>query len=326
MFGYTSDDIHDAYPSNARCAERELGNPKRSPVHQQLHWRGRSSNIYRGRFTGYAPALQGVDSDLFKPCSRVPQGSPVTRVRPARWRIHEAARKTRKLGVLLTQSEWRRGLRSAVAATVEHDALPLRQDLRTVIDVGANRGQFTLYALARFPSAHVIAFEPLPGAREHMARLFEREDRVEVVPFALGDAEGELVMHLSAKEDSSSLLPVGERQVSAFPGTDEVGTTRVNVQTLDNVLAARELALPALLKVDVQGFELPVLRGAGQALQSFDQILIEASFIALYAGQALFPDISHCLEEQGFHLVSGHISTSDSSGRWLQGDFLYEKD
>jgi FkbM family methyltransferase len=248
----------------------------------------------------------------------------VIRARSVQRRVRDAARKTRKLGVLLTQPEWRHGLRSSVAATVEHDALPLRNDLRTIVDVGANRGQFTLYALARFPSAHIVAFEPLPAARENMLRLFAGEERVEALPFALGDRDGKVVMHLSAREDSSSLLPVGEGQVSAFPGTDEVGTTNVEVRTLDSVMANRELEKPALLKVDVQGFELPVLRGAGLSLQFFDQILIEASFVELYEGQALFPDVSHCIEEHGFHLVAGHISRSDSDGRWLQGDFLYE--
>jgi len=250
----------------------------------------------------------------------------MTRLRSAQGSIHDAARKTRKLGVLLTQRQWRHGLRSAVAATVEHDALPLRHDLRMVIDVGANCGQFTLYALARFPSAHIIAFEPLLGAREQMARLFEGERRVEVVPFALGEIEGEGVMHVTAKDAHSSLLPIGQRQASTFPGADEVGTARADVRTLDNVLADRELVYPALLKVDVQGFELPVLRGAEQTLRSFDQILIEASFAELYEGQALFPDVSHHLEARGFRLVSGHITTCDSVGRWLQGDFLYERD
>jgi hypothetical protein len=113
--------------------------------------------------------------------------------------------------------------------------------------------------------------------------------------------------------------------VSAFPGTDEVGTTSVEVRTLDSVLADRELKKPALLKVDVQGFELPVLRGAEQSLRFFDQILIEASFVELYEGQALFPDVSHCIEAHDFHLVSGNISSHDKSGRWLQGDFLYER-
>jgi FkbM family methyltransferase len=249
----------------------------------------------------------------------------VTRTRSAQRRVRDAARKARKLGVLLTQPQWRHGLRSSIAATVEHDALPLRDDLRTIVDVGANRGQFTLYALARFPSAQIIAFEPLPEARENMSRLFEGENRVEVVPYALGETEGEVVMHLSAREDSSSLLPVGEGQVSAFPGTDEVGTTSVEVRTLDSVLADRELKKPALLKVDVQGFELPVLRGAEQSLRFFDQILIEASFVELYEGQALFPDVSHCIEAHDFHLVSGNISSHDKSGRWLQGDFLYER-
>jgi FkbM family methyltransferase len=249
----------------------------------------------------------------------------VTPVRGAQQRARQLARKTRKVGALLTQAEWRRGLRSAVAATVEHDALPLRHDFRMVIDAGANRGQFTLYALARFPSADIIAFEPLPKARDHMARLFKEKVRVEVPPFALGETEGEVDIHVSGRDDSSSLLPIGGRQISLFPGTEEVGTIRASLRTLDEVLANRQIPHPALLKVDVQGFELPVLRGAEQTLRSLDQILVEASFIELYEGQALFPEVSHHLEERGFRLVSGRISTFDSSGRWLQGDFLYEK-
>ena len=248
-----------------------------------------------------------------------------TRVGGAHRRLSDAARKAQKLAKLITESQWRRGLRSAVAATVEHDALPLRGDLRTVVDVGANRGQFALYALARFPSAHIIAFEPLPEPREQMMRLFQKQDRVEVVPVALGDNDGEGVMHLSAKDDSSSLLAIGGRQVSSFPGTEEIGTTVTRVRTLDSVLADCELRRPALLKVDVQGFELPVLRGAEKTLESFDQILVEASFVELYEGQALFPAISSHLEAHSFQLVSGRISAVDTSGRWLQGDFLYER-
>lgn len=145
------------------------------------------------------------------------------------------------------------------------------------------------------------------------------------MPFALGNVEGEVDMHLSAREDSSSLLPVGERQISLFPGTNEVGTTRAQVRLLDGVLAQQTVDSPALLKVDVQGFELPVLQGAERSLRLFDQILVEASFTELYEGQALFPEVARYIEERGFRLVSGKISASDESGRWLQGDFLYER-
>lgn len=240
-------------------------------------------------------------------------------------RIREAARKARKLGALSSQAEWRRGLRSAVAATVEHDALPLRRDTRTVLDVGANRGQFALYSLSRFPRAKILAFEPLPDARRDMVKLFGGTDRVEVSELALGDAESEIDIHVSARADSSSLLPIGGLQVEMFPGTEEVGTIRASVRTLDSVLAARELARPALLKIDVQGYELPVLHGAENTLRSLDQVLVEASFVELYEGQALFPEVSQYLEGRGFRLISGRISTTDGSGRWLQGDFLYER-
>lgn len=249
----------------------------------------------------------------------------MTLTRNVQRRFRNAARKGRKLGTLLTQPRWRRGLLSSVAATVEHDALPIRRDLRTVFDVGANRGQFCLYSLARFPSATILAFEPIPDAVAHLEALYAHEDRVEVMPFALGNTEGDVDMHLSAREDSSSLLPVGKRQISLFPGTAEVGTVRAQVKRLDSVLDTRTVEAPALLKIDVQGFELPVLRGAERSLRLFDQVLIEASFTELYDGQALFPEVTHFIEQHGFHLVSGRISASDATGRWLQGDFLFER-
>lgn len=226
----------------------------------------------------------------------------------------------------MTQARWRRGLLCAsVAAAVEHDRLPIRRDLRTVFDVGANRGQFCLYSLARFPEAQIFAFEPIADAARHLESLFEAEKRVSVMPFALGNTDGEVEMHLSAKEDSSSLLPVGEGQVALFPGTNEIGTARTQVRRLDGVLAECEVRTPALLKVDVQGFELPVLKGAEGSLRLFNQILIEASFTELYRGQALFSDVDALIARHGFRLISGQISASDESGRWLQGDFLYER-
>ena len=104
-----------------------------------------------------------------------------------------------------------------------------------MLDVGASRGQFASFALSRFPPARIVCFEPLSSARATLVPWAPR-NRVTVHPIALGEERGELELHISARDDSSSLLPVGERQVEAFPGTMEVGRERVRVGVLEDYL------------------------------------------------------------------------------------------
>ncbi len=90
---------------------------------------------------------------------------------------------------------------------------------------------------------------------------------------------------VSAHDDSSSLLPIGHRQLSEFPGTHPVDSVEVRVLPLREVLSS-ELPPPRLLKIDVQGLELEVLRGAGSSLDLIDELFVECSFAELYGGQA----------------------------------------
>jgi hypothetical protein len=98
----------------------------------------------------------------------------------------------------------------------------------------------------------------------------------------------------------------------------------VAVTTLESALAREELPAPVLLKIDVQGSEMEVLRGAEHVLRSCAQVLVEASFVQFYRGQVTFWTIAEWMQERGFELVAGEISARSPSGRWLQGDFLFE--
>ncbi len=193
-----------------------------------------------------------------------------------------------------------------------------------MIDVGANRGQFALYARVRFPQADVYSLEPLSGPRRRLAKLFADNGRVHVIAAAAGSAPGTARINVSRADDSSSLLPVTSRQLDRFPGTDTVGEESVEVGTLDRIFEPVELARPVLLKLDVQGFELEALRGAGQVLASVDTVLTECSFVPFYAGQALFEEVREFLRGHGFRLVGGAISSAHDR-RWEQGDFVFER-
>ena len=109
-------------------------------------------------------------------------------------------------------------------------------------------------------------------------------------------------MHVSRADDSSSLLAITERQTSLFPGTEEVRMLEVRTAGSTRRFSPARSTRPAALKIDVQGAELAVLRGATDLLSEVDAILVECSFLELYGGQALADDVIRFVHERGFML------------------------
>lgn len=242
------------------------------------------------------------------------------------YRVRREVARGAKLARILSRRAYRHALRWGVAAAVEHEHLHLPVEPRTVLDVGANRGQFALVAAHRWPSARLICFEPLPAA---VARLVDvlatTPASVEVRDVALSDAPGEAKLHVSRADDSSSLLPIGVRQPATFPGTDEVGVIAVRAARLDDEVDDSELDRPVLLKIDVQGGELHVLRGATATLRHVDVVLVECSFVEFYEGQPLAHELVSFLDEHGLVLAGAGMPTTDRTGRVVQIDLVFAR-
>jgi FkbM family methyltransferase len=128
-------------------------------------------------------------------------------------------------------------------------------------DIGANVGQYTadlLLAGAR----RVVAVEPQAKCLEQLNRKFERDRRVSVIPSAVGPAQGTITMHTS---DASQIGSCAEEWLQAvkasgrFAGHDWTTAVEVPMTTLDKLIATH--GRPAFCKIDVEGFELDVLRG-----------------------------------------------------------------
>ncbi len=231
-----------------------------------------------------------------------------------------------KLARILQVREWRLALfRHRVAAAAEHASV-LRgiPSLRTIVDVGANRGQFALAARHYFPESRIVAFEPLARPAATWRSVFAGDVRASLVDSALGPMAGDAVIHVAGRDDSSSLLPITAAQDELFPGTAQVGTETVKVARLVDHLPLAEIEAPALLKIDVQGFELQALAGCENALDRFDWAYVECSFIELYAGQAFADEVIAWLRDRGFRLCGIHHMTYDA-GRAVQGDFLFAR-
>lgn len=195
---------------------------------------------------------------------------------------------------------------------------------RTVLDVGANRGMFSRCAHHVFPDASIYAFEPLKDCFEELSRLKGSIKDFECYNVALGAEPARTVIHRSSYDYSSSLLEMGDLHKRAFPYSASERLEEILVCTLDSILNGRTLTRPGLMKLDVQGYEDYVLRGARQTLKNIDFVVCEMSLRLLYEGQALFDEVYHDLVDLGF-VFHGHLGElrHPGTGEVLQIDGLF---
>jgi len=209
------------------------------------------------------------------------------------------------------------------AAAVEHGPVLRSLRCKTVVDIGANRGQFALVAHRYFPEASIFSFEPLPGAAQIFRRVLGNESLVILQQLAIGPKPLNCEMHVSNRDDSSSLLPIGALQAQIFPGTAECRQQLVRVEPLDSILSATDIRPCALLKIDVEGYEIEVLKGCGELLDLFAYVYLEASFIELNQGQPLADEVIEYLKCRGFRLRGVFNMSYDKCGNGVQADFMF---
>lgn len=210
------------------------------------------------------------------------------------------------------------GLR--VAAATEH-MWPIRFcAANTLLDVGANKGQFSLAFRALRPRAQIIAFEPLPEAADVYEKLFARDSLTRLQRVALSTSQGAARFHVTDRTDSSSLL----QPLKSQSRLHSARTIEVPVMRLDDCIDIGSLAHPILLKVDVQGSELAVFEGC-DALAEVDFIYAELGFVRHYEGQPLFQEVSNYLGRRGFAVagVFDQIVTKEFGP--TQVDVLFER-
>jgi FkbM family methyltransferase len=210
-------------------------------------------------------------------------------------------------------------LARGVMPTVEHIPALKRLLPRTLIDVGANKGQFSLAARYLFPDIEVHAFEPLERERTIYEKVVTP---AKLYATAVGRVAGEASFYVTSRADSSSLLQPGSLQKKAY-GVSTKSLITVSVARLPDIIDLSNLSRPILLKIDVQGGELEVLQGAEAGLSLIDMIYCEVSFVQLYEGQPLANEITNYLSEQGFALkgIFNRSVTKDLGP--TQADFLF---
>jgi FkbM family methyltransferase len=173
----------------------------------------------------------------------------------------------------------------------------------TVIDIGANTGQFGQLLRRSGYAGRVHSVEPLQSAYRDLQARAAGDPLWTTQRAAVSDEAGVITMNVSANSVSSSVLPILNSSVDAAPQTSYVATEQVPTTTVDVIVAEQRITPErSLLKIDVQGLEQAVLDGAAKTLAGFAAIRTELSLVALYQGQALMPEITEHLSRHGFEL------------------------
>ncbi len=199
-------------------------------------------------------------------------------------------------------------------------------NLATVLDIGANTGQFAAMLNAILPEARIYSFEPLTDCFERLQTNMRGARNFTAFNIGLGEQFAHLFFERNASTASSSFLTMTEAHKVAFPDTRASQPISVRVERLDDMAAQITIIDPLLIKIDVQGYEDRVLRGGEQTIKRAKLIIIETSFEKLYEGQPLFDDVYRVLIDWGFTYLGSLGQLSDPrSGRTLQEDSIFMK-
>jgi len=196
------------------------------------------------------------------------------------------------------------------------------RNLGTVVDVGANTGQWSSMFLNLVTPANLIIVEPLPDAFRSLQQKFGNNSRVELHNLAIGERESVETLKITRDTTGASLLqPRDDMRAVIGSNWTIISEVEVKMTTLDQLL--RNVPEVSLLKIDVQGYERPVLAGAHQTLAKTKFLLIELNFMPQYDGGSWLAEIHEILtRDLGFFLANAS-APQVLNGRASMVDGLY---
>jgi len=190
---------------------------------------------------------------------------------------------------------------------------------RVVLDCGAHHGRVARDYLAAFPSADVYSFEPTPATFEVLKRNLAGVDRANPIRAAVGETEGELDFYIAPFEQANSLLP-------RHPGRPErEQTAKVRVRRIDEFCREAKIDRVDILKLDVEGYEGPALRGCGRMLDDgrIGIVLAETRFDSGGGINTTFPDLCALLLPRGYEFYGLYDPRHDGRLKFEWGDVMF---
>jgi FkbM family methyltransferase len=198
-----------------------------------------------------------------------------------------------------------------------------RRGARVFYDVGANVGTWTVLCRALVPDSRIVGFEPLPAHVEQFRKNTAGLADIRILQVALGSREESREFYPASFSDAGSFLQLGDAGKAEWNIRNEAPLL-LNITPLDRLITDEGLPTPDVIKLDVQGFELEVLRGSEEALRKARWVLSEVSFKPYYKDQVLFSELAGFLGARGYQVCAwGNSMRPDAMPG--QVDVLFER-
>ena len=198
-------------------------------------------------------------------------------------------------------------------------------NIDTVLDIGANEGQFAKKLRNIGYKEKIISFEPLNKVFDILKKESDNDASWQASNIAIGDKDGETIINESNYSLSSSILPMSKLHLEAKENSNYIGKQKVSIKKIDTVIDSENLIKNNLfLKIDTQGFEYQVISGSIENLKNIRAILCELTLVELYEGQKLWLDIVELLTANNFEIWSLEKGFQNSKNRQiLQIDCIF---
>lgn len=195
------------------------------------------------------------------------------------------------------------GLTLTHITSMEFIEMAVKRDvINTIYDLGANEGTWTRLAKAVIPKAKIHAFEPIPDYQQSYLSATRSLPDTTLHKVGVGSENKKAKFNFSGH--SSSFLDVSENLLSMFPNEKKTGEFTVDMVRLDDYAIQHQLPLPDLMKLDVEGFELEVLKNATHCMKHCRYIILEVSFLERHIGQPLFHEVVQFMGEQNYGVLA----------------------
>jgi FkbM family methyltransferase len=199
-----------------------------------------------------------------------------------------------------------------------------RFNIDTVIDVGANRGQYARHLRQDGYTGRIISFEPNPDDFAHLERAAKQDENWDCFNLGMGERAGQVVLHVAELSTFSSLLLPTAAGEQADSRNRTVKDVPVNITTLDQFWNDHGVGGNVLLKIDTQGYERSILLGARKVLPFINGLQLELSLESLYSDQPLIEDVLPLVRQAGFTPYSLWKGFAvDSTGATMEVDGLF---
>ena len=220
---------------------------------------------------------------------------------------------------------WFKGMLNGIYATVELEKLVKDIEVpETIIDIGSNKGQFILLMEQIFPNKIVYSFEPIIEMINKQKKFFKYKKNITFHNLALGSSICSKEFLITSRMDSSSFLKVASN-TNKSKNYSVIEKRDIKVSTLDEILLNEIFLYPLLIKMDVQGYELEVLKGAKNLLKKTDYLLLEVSENEMYQNQPTEKIIIEYLKDLNFEIFKANNWLSIKNTNFKQRDILFYK-